>query len=254
MELEQELANDDVQVPEEPIIESNVQLVADEPMDRFEALPRPTAIYLHGVNEMSTEDVKTYAGRPETLQKVEWIDDSSCKNAPSFFFFISSSIHSFLMIYILGNLVFDTAEDAKKVAESILIEVTDMDHITLQKAKPFVSDDITCDQLSIRIATDEDIKRQGARERSRYYKIYGIQNEKLPKDKAEARRELIDRMSKNGGDGRSVFERLGNRVTEERPRGRGRRERRSSRSASPIKRDIPDHLKQRLGSRRDDDE
>ena len=61
-------------------------------------------------------------------------------------------------------------------------------------------------------------------------------------------------MSKNGGDGRSVFERLGNRVTEGRPRGRGRRERRSSRSASPIKRDIPDHLKQRLGSRRDDDD
>ncbi|CEG71855.1 hypothetical protein RMATCC62417_07516 [Rhizopus microsporus] len=230
LELEQELTHDDVQVPEEPIIESNIQLVADEPMDRFEALPRPTAIYLYGVNEMSTEDVKTYAGRPEALQKVEWIDDSSC------------------------NLVFDTAEDAKKVAESILIEATDMDHKTLQKAKPFMSDDITCDQLSIRIATDEDIKRQGARERSRYYKIYGIQNEKLPKDKAEARRELIDRMSKNGGDGRSVFERLGNRVTEERPRGRGRRERRSSRSASPIKRDIPDHLKQRLGSRRDDDD
>lgn len=158
------------------------------------------------------------------------------------------------MIYILGNLVFDTAENAKKMAESILVEATDMDHKTLQKAKPFVSDDITCDQLSIRIATDEDIKRQGARERSRYYKIYGIQNEKLPKDKAEARRELIDRMSKNGGDGRSVFERLGNRVTEGRPRGRGRRERRSSRSASPIKRDIPDHLKQRLGSRRDDDD
>lgn len=87
MELEQELTHDDVQVPEEPIIESNIQLVADEPMDRFEALPRPTAIYLYGVNEMSTEDVKTYAGRPEALQKVEWIDDSSCKDTHSFFFF-----------------------------------------------------------------------------------------------------------------------------------------------------------------------
>lgn len=99
MELEQELTHDDVQVPEEPIIESNIQLVADEPMDRFEALPRPTAIYLYGVNEMSTEDVKTYAGRPETLQKVEWIDDSSCKDTHSFFF-VSSSIQYFLMIYI----------------------------------------------------------------------------------------------------------------------------------------------------------
>ncbi|KAG1162313.1 hypothetical protein G6F37_002260 [Rhizopus arrhizus] len=164
-----------------------VKLVSDEPFDRFEALPRPVAIFLHGVNDMSTEQVVAYCNHPQGL-KVEWIDDSAC------------------------NLVMTTASEAKELAESLLVdkdEINQLNHKTLLKTKPFRDEhDEVLDTLSLRIATDEDVKRRGASERSRYYRIYGTDRTKLRKETIQSRKEMIDRMSKNGGDGRSVFDRL----------------------------------------------
>jgi hypothetical protein len=202
-------------------------LVADEPIDRFEALPRPTALFLHGVDDMSTADITAYANSP-LVTKIEWINDSSC------------------------NLACATAEDALTVAASLLPTPQTLDHRTLVPAKPFTKPTEEDDQkasipLFLRISTDEDVKERGARERSRYYLLHGSEDRPVTKERREARREHIERMQKNGGDGRDVFSRLGNKVA---PSGRSRSrspERNDARVSQSRTRDVPDRLKSRLG-------
>ncbi|KAI9263750.1 hypothetical protein BY458DRAFT_548027 [Sporodiniella umbellata] len=209
---------------------SSTYLVEDEPIDRFEPDPRNVAIYLRGVDDLSTDQVRTYANNSENLVSVEWIDDTSC------------------------NLVMNSVENAQALAGELLLEDTleSLNHRTLLKAKPLVQDEKTVDSLFIRIATEDDIKRRGARFRSQYYKVYGHKGHEISQERVEARKELKERMSRSGGDGRSVFERLGNRVS----RSERRRDRRSAspvreRSASPVQHDIPERLKQRLGKKQE---
>jgi hypothetical protein len=201
-------------------------LVADELVDRFEALPRRTAIFLHGVDDMSTADITKYANSP-LLMKVEWINDSSC------------------------NLAFKTEQDALQVAQTLLSQpVPELDHRTLVAAKPFENH-----TLSIRISTDEDVKERGARERSRYYLLHGVEDQPLSEVRKEARKAHLERMQKNGGDGRDVFSRLG---AKKEPTPNERRSRDRSRSPTrndsinlkrerSVEREIPQHLKSRLG-------
>ncbi|KAI8075477.1 uncharacterized protein B0P05DRAFT_448789, partial [Gilbertella persicaria] len=158
-------------------------LEKEEKEYQFEAIPRRNAIYLRGVDEMSTADITSYANTP-LLQKVQWINDSSC------------------------NLVFDNEEQAMEVAQTLLHEPTaSLDHHTLLPAKPFTHNDRSF-ELFIRVATDEDVKEKGARAKSRYYMIHGTDDEPLTSERKEVRKEHVERMSKNGGDGRDVFSRL----------------------------------------------
>ncbi|KAL9542637.1 hypothetical protein MBANPS3_008516 [Mucor bainieri] len=232
-ELERELAADLEPSTTQPTADVkpslDTMLVSDEPVDRFEALPRPSAIFLHGVDDMSTADITTYANSP-LLVKVEWINDSSC------------------------NLAFKTAEDALQVAHTLLSQpVPALDHRTLVPAKPFGSH-----PLSVRIATDHDVKERGARERSRYYLLHGVEDQPLSDDRKEARKAHVERMQKNGGDGRHVLSRLGSRVPPAERRSSSRNSRDRSRSPTSIhdrsikrdrsvEREIPDRLKSRLG-------
>ncbi|CAO3641722.1 unnamed protein product [Mucor fragilis] len=229
-ELERELAAD-LQAPQatEADVKPNAadtMLVGDEPIDRFEALPRPSAIFLHGVDDMSTADITAYANSP-LLTKVEWINDSSC------------------------NLAFKTQEDASQVAQTLLSQpVPALDHRTLVAAKPFQSH-----SLSIRIATDEDVKERGARERSRYYLLHGVEDQPLSEDRKEARKAHVERMQMNGGDGRDVFSRLGSKMppaperrnSRNRSRSPTRTQDRSIKRERSAEREIPDRLKSRLG-------
>ncbi|CEP13653.1 hypothetical protein [Parasitella parasitica] len=204
----------------------NKLLVSDEATDRFEALPRPTAIFLHGVDDMSTADITKYTDSP-LLVKIEWINDSSC------------------------NLTFKTEQDALQVAQTLMSQpaAAEIDHRALVPAKPFENHS----NLSMRIATDEDVKERGARERSRYYLLHGVDDQPLSEDRKEARKAHVERMRKNGGDGRDVFSRLGARLPERRDRNRDRSQsptknvnRRIKRERS-VEREIPRHLKDRLG-------
>lgn len=201
-------------------------LVGDELVDRFEALPRRTAIFLHGVDDMSTADITKYADSP-LLTKVEWINDSSC------------------------NLAFKTEQDALQVAQTLLSQpVPELDHRTLVAAKPFENH-----TLSIRISTDEDVKERGARERSRYYLLHGVEDQPLSEVRKEARKAHLERMQKNGGDGRDVFSRLGarkeptpnERRSRDRSRSPTRNGNRSVKRERSVEREIPQHLKSRLG-------
>ncbi|KAI9303352.1 hypothetical protein BJ944DRAFT_268563 [Cunninghamella echinulata] len=165
---------------------------------------RPEAIYLLGLDNMSTKDINDYCENTG-LKKVEWIDDSSCV------------------------LVFENEEEAKKAGQqlvsepSILSNNVQLTTTTLLKAKPFIRAnyknqskgeekdnetggegkeqekekegddedeemDITrpplipiIDQLQIRMATDRDVKTRGARERSRYYLFHGVDDSGVKK-------------------------------------------------------------------------
>ncbi|KAI9354006.1 hypothetical protein BD770DRAFT_445332 [Pilaira anomala] len=183
--------------------ESQGTLVGEEAYDRFEALARPSALFLQGVDDMSTKDISSYC---PSLKKVEWIDDSSC------------------------NMVFETSEEAQEALLTLMVAedrgAVVVDHRQLVAAKPFLKEEEGVEhKLFIRVATDEDVKERGARQRSRYYLIHGKEEEEenLSEERKVARQEHQARMRKSGGDGRSVFERLGNKRNEEERR----------RSASP---------------------
>ncbi|KAG2198968.1 hypothetical protein INT47_013152 [Mucor saturninus] len=215
------LANDD----------TKVQLVADEEIDRFEALPRPTALFLHGVDDMSTKDITSYCNHP-LLQKVEWINDSAC------------------------NLAFATREQAQEALQSLLLDPSvEVQHRQLVAAKPYVKEDVT-HELFIRISTDEDVKERGARTRSRYYLIHGVEEDEstISEERKEARKSHRERMAKSGGDGRSVFSRLGKTVDRRSLSPDAQRERRSlspnhrRQEEDNVVREIPSHLKSRLGN------
>jgi hypothetical protein len=202
--------------------QEDVKLVSDETVDRFEALPRPTALFLHGVDDMSTKEISSYCHHAD-LVKVEWINDSSC------------------------NLAFTTQEQAQEALKELVVDKDqDVNHLQLTPAKPFVNEDGESFSLFIRISTDEDIKERGARERSRYYKIHGTENENISKERKESRKEHYERMNKSGGDGRSVFSRLGSKRN--RSLSPSQKETRElKRERTPEEREIPDRLKSRLG-------
>lgn len=215
---------------EEPLTEeeirSSVQLVGDEDVDRFEALPRPTALFLHGVDDMSTKDITKYCNHV-SLEKVEWINDSAC------------------------NLAFTTSEQAQEALKALVAgENITVDHRALVPAKPFVNEQDISQELFIRVSTDEDVKERGARQRSRYYLIHGVEDDKtISVERQEARKEHRERMTKSGGDGRSVFSRLGGKVERRRSLSPSRKaERRSLSPSEREEREIPSHLKSRLGN------
>ncbi|KAI9469851.1 MAG: hypothetical protein EXX96DRAFT_587638 [Benjaminiella poitrasii] len=214
---------------------NDVPLVGDEPVDRFEALPRHNALFLHGVDDMSTQEIEQYVDSP-LLVKVEWINDSSC------------------------NLSFSTEEDASTIADTLVLKKgSALDHRTLVPAKPYLitSDDHRVVDLFVRVATDEDVKERGARVRSRYYQLHGIDGQELTEERRLARKEHIERMKRNGGDGSDVFSRLGRKVEPQSRRNRSRSPDRNSnrlistaarrREKVSVEKEIPEHLKSRLG-------
>ncbi|KAI8332008.1 hypothetical protein BD560DRAFT_415479 [Blakeslea trispora] len=195
----------------------------------FEGIPRPSVLFLQGVDDLSTAEITSHVNST-LLQKVQWINDASC------------------------NLVFESQDQATEAARLLLKDPSNssLDHLTLQPAKPFIKDDRSID-LFIRIATDEDVKERGSREKSRYYQLHGVENEtRRQTDRRMGRIARAERMTRNGGDGRDVFSRLGNRVPRRRSQSPSRETTRTSERERSVEREIPQHLKDRLGPRRED--
>lgn len=188
----------------------------------------------------------------------------------------------------LGNLVFANEEVAKEAAEALLVnDVLDpLSTTVLRKAKPFTDpkSERTHD-LHIRMATKEDVKEKGARDRSRFYLLYGEgthdfdefdayekAKDRLNNKQHEDNDEQSDILNRLGGRkepkmrsessparGKSVFDRLGKR-DESRPSRRPRdhhrrrslspRARHSRQEEQDIPKELPDSLKGRLGPKR----
>ncbi|KAI8393514.1 uncharacterized protein BYT42DRAFT_9579 [Radiomyces spectabilis] len=160
----------------------------DETKDStFDPSRRAEALFLYGLDDMSTKDIHAYC-EGLNLKKIEWINDSSC------------------------NLVFTVESDAKAAAQALLETPlpadADLSHKELQKAKPFQKDERQFNNLQLRVSTDYDLKEKGARERSRYYLLHGTEDSEV----GERERESSSR-----GD---IQSRLGPRRDDRRPRDR----------------------------------
>ncbi|KAK9456975.1 hypothetical protein V1511DRAFT_495830 [Dipodascopsis uninucleata] len=128
---------------------------------------RPEAVYLNGVDEMSSADVKSYARIhfPDADAILEWVDDSSV-----------------LCIY-----------DNPEIANKALLAFTnvnalyegELDMSALRSAKEFPDHDKIV--LKTRIAFQTDKKVKGARERSRYYLFHGDPREDEERDRRRDR-------------------------------------------------------------------
>ncbi|CAO3639013.1 unnamed protein product [Cunninghamella blakesleeana] len=171
---------------------------------------RPEAIYLLGLDNMSTNDIQAYC-QETALKKIEWIDDSSCV------------------------LVYENEEEAKKATQLLISESgstpsdLQLNTKTLYKAKPFIRSNYDLkkeeekkddenkkeeennkeedeemdntrpplipiiDQLQIRMATDKDIKIRGSRERSRYYLFHGTEDSDVKEKKNHHRHHPYER-------------------------------------------------------------
>ncbi|CDH55641.1 predicted protein [Lichtheimia corymbifera JMRC:FSU:9682] len=184
--LEQELAQHDAPPPPPPSdpnpTGTTVESTSNEPGSDIDSTHRPEAILLQGVDEMKTRDIRVYC-QDLPLDKIEWINDTSC------------------------NLVFANAEVAKEAAEALLVnDVNDpLSATVLRKAKPFTDpkSERTHD-LHIRMATKEDVKEKGSRDRSRFYLLYGEGTHDF--DEFDAYEKARDRANNKqegheGGDG-----------------------------------------------------
>lgn len=60
---------------------NNAVFEESESRNKTDTEPRHEALFLYGVDEMSTQDIEKYCN-VLPLQKIEWINDSSCKANP----------------------------------------------------------------------------------------------------------------------------------------------------------------------------
>ncbi|KAF7727484.1 hypothetical protein EC973_007462 [Apophysomyces ossiformis] len=130
----------------------------DDSDNKQEDTPRPNVLFLYGLDEMSTNDIKSYC-KGLNMQRIEWINDSSC------------------------NLVFATKEEAVAAATALLEQEVELTHTLLRKSKVHVREDRTFENLHIRVATTTDVKARGARERSRYYLLHGTEESNYDRDR-----------------------------------------------------------------------
>ncbi|RPA86382.1 hypothetical protein BJ508DRAFT_411106 [Ascobolus immersus RN42] len=142
----------------------------------------PEKIYVHGVDEMSTEQVENWAYKAlkeveqiGKIKKVEWIDDSSC------------------------NLVFETATEATLALDALAEgEITPEQKSDPRAMRAAIRSESHPDsRLSIRVARESDRKIKGARERSRYY----LFNPEADRIEQMERRKREDGGRRRGGRG-----------------------------------------------------
>ncbi|KAK9472444.1 uncharacterized protein V1510DRAFT_131733 [Dipodascopsis tothii] len=126
--------------------------------------PRPEALTLLGVNELSTKDISSYATHffADEPPRLEWVDDSS-------------------IVLVYGN-----GETAQRALSALTAEAEFYDGepeaLAVRTAKPHhVKPEANL--LQIRAARNNDRKVRGARDRSRYYLLYGDPRDSEPRSR-----------------------------------------------------------------------
>jgi len=114
--------------------------------------PRPEAVNLRGVDNLSSAEVLAFAtSHFSTSPMVDWVDDTSC------------------------NLVYADAGTASKALEALSVSADGITPSTLRIAHPLSTNADA--RLQVRIAYQNDKKVQGARVRSKYYLFHGDPHE-----------------------------------------------------------------------------
>ncbi|KAI7865582.1 hypothetical protein BDF14DRAFT_995340 [Spinellus fusiger] len=139
--------------PLHPTVLSKEETAKDIPHEDMLDTVRPEALFLKGVDTMSTDDIWEYCAGL-SLVKVEWVNDTCC------------------------NLVFSTSEECTDAAAALLVDSLGKGSLTCKHslpAKVYISSKTgaKADTLSLRYATSMDTKVKGSHRYSRYYLLHG---------------------------------------------------------------------------------
>lgn len=129
----------------------------------------PEKVYLRGVDSMSTGNVKAFVAEHFTefeIAKVEWIDDSSCPYRLLFPVMFGNDLLT-AFGWSSGNLIYSSPENALSALNALQTVTQELPVFALRPAKSASTHPDS--HLEIRIATQNDRKVKGARDRSRYY-------------------------------------------------------------------------------------
>lgn len=180
MDLDHDMDIDVDLVPDEPIVaEPDPGSRSPGEIDDDTDARCPSKIYIKGLDEMNPNDVKAYVAHhcsdvPVTLEKIEWIDDSSAN-----LLFASEDVASQALAALAADPISDTSQ---LLAHHLLT------------AKPFSARPETV--LHIRPALESDRKQSGAASRSRFYLL---NPEYDPEERR--RRNEVRRYRDRNGDG-----------------------------------------------------
>ncbi|KAG0646801.1 Nuclear cap-binding subunit 3 [Hyphodiscus hymeniophilus] len=148
---EQDLAVGDIEIIPEfaPAAQANNGSAPNDSSAPDALQPTPTKIHLRGVDNLTTNDIKSFASEYFSTSKptVEWIDDTS------------------------ANLVYETPELAQEALIAFAaVEIADVSQLPVLQTLPAKSFPLHPQtNLEVRIAIVGDRKQPGARERSRFY-------------------------------------------------------------------------------------
>jgi hypothetical protein len=124
----------------------------EDPINELEGDPLPEKVHIRGLDNLSTADVKQYAGEHYSLDqflRIEWVDDTS------------------------ANLLYESSQAASQALIALtnteILNLTNVDLSPLQLRPAKRSSSHPAIDLYIRQGTTVDVKRKGAADASRYY-------------------------------------------------------------------------------------
>ncbi|KAL8704675.1 MAG: hypothetical protein Q9201_002169 [Fulgogasparrea decipioides] len=157
MDVDMDIDLGPIDIPEEtgeisvPTQLDSNEVAAVEETGDLESNATPQKVYIRGVDDLTTDDLKAFAAQhhpAEVPLRFEWIDDTS------------------------ANLVYDTPATAMRALESFSLP-RGAAPISLLQMRPAKSLSNRPDsRLEIRIATNVDVKRRRAHEASRFYMMH----------------------------------------------------------------------------------
>jgi Nuclear cap-binding protein subunit 3 len=162
-----------IELPPDPLL--------DQQADQI--IPILDKIHIRGVDNLSSADVKRYAGEHSSLDdfvRIEWIDDTS------------------------ANLLYGDAHAAAEAltaltnVEGLNIATEQIPTLQLRPAKSFSTNPDS--KLFVRQSTNVDVKRKGAHDASRYYLLNPEHDPRERKKFQENRRHRGKRGSDEDGD------------------------------------------------------
>ncbi|KAL8738621.1 MAG: hypothetical protein Q9181_000617 [Wetmoreana brouardii] len=157
MDIDMDIDLGPVDIPEEieetsaPAQLDSNEVAAVEKFSDLESNAAPHKVYIRGVDDLTTDDLKAFAAQhhpAEVPLRFEWIDDTS------------------------ANVVYETPATAMRALESFSLP-RGAAPISLLQIRPAKSLSNRPDsRLDVRIATNADVKRRRAHEASRFYMMH----------------------------------------------------------------------------------
>ena len=182
---------------------------------------RYDAIHLHGVDDMSTEDIFSYL-HDFPPKHIEWVNDSSCN-------IVYSDVLNVCKVLLHKSMLYHEVEK-ENTPEEQKENAMEVDNETISEKWRLGNPCDKSKKLLMRFATVSDVKKLGKSHKSKFYQKYGKLNEKLwtknfdsaknkKPEKVEIKKSTSpdmndenDKTNKVSENKKSVKERLGSRL------------------------------------------